>query len=71
MTGGPGKEQGTNKLPPARRVQERSKGDATCLTTSQNPFRWHPSWLNMGAPPGRALSQNDWLKTTWKLIPSP
>uniref|UniRef100_A0AC11E783 RAS related 2 n=1 Tax=Ovis aries TaxID=9940 RepID=A0AC11E783_SHEEP len=45
MTGGPGKEQETNKAPPARRVQERSKGDATCPTTSQNPS-WHPSWLS-------------------------
>ena len=46
MTGGPGKEHRTNKPPPIRRVQERSKGDTTCLTTSQNPSLWHPSWLN-------------------------
>ena len=45
MTGGPGKEQGTNKPPPTRRVRERSKGDTTCPTTSQNPSLWHPSWL--------------------------
>ena len=45
-TGGPGKEQGPNKPPPTRRVRERSKGDTTCLTTSQNPSLWHPSWLN-------------------------
>ena len=45
-TGGPGKEQGTNKPPPSRRVQERSKGETTCLTTFQNPSLWHPSWLN-------------------------
>ena len=44
-TGGPGKEHGNNKPPPTERVQERSKGDSTCPTTSQNP-RWHPSWLN-------------------------
>ena len=25
---------------------KRSKGDTTCLTTSQNPSLWHPSWLN-------------------------
>ena len=24
----------------------RSKGDATCPTTSQNPSRWYPSWLS-------------------------
>ena len=46
MTRGPGKEQETNKLPPIRRVQERLKGDATCLTTSHNSSGWHPSWLN-------------------------
>ena len=45
-TGGPGKKQGTNKPPPTRRVRERPKGNATCLTTSQNPSLWHPSWLN-------------------------
>ena len=44
-TGGPGKEQGTNKPPPTGRVQETSKGDTTCLTPSQNPLL-HPSWLN-------------------------
>ena len=44
-TKGPGKEQGTNKPQPTRRVRERSRGDTTCLTTSQNPL-WHPSWLN-------------------------
>ena len=30
----------------------------------------HLGWTRP-APPGRTLSQNDWLKTTWKLIPSP
>ena len=44
-TGGPGNEHGTKKPPPTGRVQERSKGDTTCLTTSQNPL-WHSSWLN-------------------------
>ena len=46
MTGGPGKEHGTNKPPPTRRVRERSKRDTTYPTTSQNP-RWHPSWLSI------------------------
>ena len=53
MTGGPAKEHGTNKPLPTRRVRERSKGDTACLTTSQNPSLWHPSWLNM-------------VYTTWK-----
>ena len=44
-TGSPGREHRTNKPPPTRRVRERSKGDTTCPTTSQNP-RWRPSWLS-------------------------
>ena len=70
-TGGPGKEHGTNKPPPTGRVLERSKGGSTF----QPPPRIllsgiHPGWV-VCAPPGRTLSQKDWLKTTWKLIPSP
>jgi len=34
---GSGKEHGTNKSPPTGRVWERSKGDTTGPTTSQNP----------------------------------
>ena len=45
-TGGPGKKHRTNKPPPTGRVQERSKGDTTFPTSSQNPSPWHPSWLN-------------------------
>ena len=45
-TGGPGKEHGTNKPSPTRRVRERSKGDTMCPTTSQNPSHGHPSWLS-------------------------
>ena len=63
-TGGPGKEHRTNKPPPTWRVEKRSKSDTTSPTTSQNPSRWHPSWLNKRAPPGRTLSQKDWLKKT-------
>ena len=46
MTGGPGKQQGTNKPPPTGGVQERSKGDTTCPTSSHNPSLWHPFWLS-------------------------
>ena len=46
MTKGPSKEHRTNKPPPTRRVQERSKGDTKFLTTSQNPSCWHPSCLS-------------------------
>ena len=60
MTGGPGKEQGTNKPPPTRRVRERSKGENTCPTTSQNPSLWHPSWLNKACTT-RKDSESEWL----------
>ena len=46
MTEGPGKEHGTHKPPPTARVGERSKGDTTWPSTSQNPPRWPPSWLS-------------------------
>ena len=60
MTGGPDKEHGINKLPPTRRVQERSKGDTTCPTTSQNPSLWHISWLNKACT-NREDSESEWL----------
>ena len=62
MIGGPAKEHGTNRPPPTGRVrvQERSKGDSTCLTTSQNPSRWHPSWLNKACT-ARKDSESEWL----------
>ena len=43
-----------------RRVQERSKGDTWCPTTSQNPSRWRPSWLsNMCTT--RRDPESEWL----------
>ena len=60
MTGGPSKEHGANKLPPTRRVWERSKGDTTCLTTSQNPFCWHPFWLSNECVTRKDL-ESEWL----------
>ena len=59
-TGGPGKEHGTNKPSSTWRVWERSKGDTTCLITSQNPFCWHPSWLS-NACTTRKDSEAEWL----------
>ena len=59
-TGGPGKEHRTNKPPPTRRVQERSKGNTTCPTASQNPSLWHPSWLNKACTT-RKDSESEWL----------
>ena len=59
-TGGSGKEHGTNKPPPTGRAQERSKGDTTCPTTSQNPSLWHPSWLNKACTT-RKHSESEWL----------
>ena len=60
MTGDPGKEHRTNKAPPTGRVRERSKGDTTGPTTSQNPSRWHPSWLNKACTT-RKNSESEWL----------
>ena len=60
ITAGLGKEHGANKAPPTGRVQERSKGDATCPTTSQNPSLWHPSWLNKACT-SRKDSESEWL----------
>ena len=41
-TGGPGKERGTDKLPPTRRIRERSKGERRhqpiCPTNLPGPF---------------------------------
>ena len=59
-TGGSGKEHRTNKLSPTGRVQERSKGDATCPTTSQNPSLWHQSWLNKACTT-RKDSDSEWF----------
>ena len=59
-TGGPGKEQRTNTPPPTGRVQDRSKGDTTCPTTSKNPSVWHPSWLNKACTT-RKDSESEWL----------
>ena len=60
MTGDPDKENGTNKPPPTGRVQERSKGDTPCRSTSQNPSRWHPSWLSNTCVT-RKDSELEWL----------
>ena len=60
MTGGPGKEHGTNRPPPMGRVWERSKGDTTCPTTSQNPPRWHPCWLSNACTTREGL-ESEWL----------
>ena len=59
-TGGPGKDHGTNKPPPTGRVQERSKGDTTCPTTSQNPPLRHPSWLNKACATRKGFG-SEWL----------
>ena len=59
-TEGPAKEHGTNKPPPTRRVQERSKGDTTRPTISQNHSHWHPSWLNKMCTT-RKDAESEWL----------
>ena len=50
MTGGPGKECGTNKLhqPEEFGKSLKERGDASSYVppTSQNPAHWNPSWLS-------------------------
>ena len=53
---GPGKEHRANKPLPPRRAWERSKGDATCLTISQN--HGNPSRISSGF---RITIQNHFL----------
>ena len=60
MTGGPSKEHGTNKPPLIGRVQKKWKEDPTCLTTSQNPYRWHPFLLSNECTT-RKDSESQWL----------
>ena len=60
MTRGPGKEHGTNKPPLTGSVQERSKEDTTCSTTSQKPSCGHLSWLS-NACTTRKDSESGWL----------
>ena len=70
VTGGPDKEHKTNKPLPIRRMWERSKGDATCLLTFQNPSYWHSSWLS-NVCPTRKDSASAWLardKWKWKSL---
>jgi len=50
----------TERLNWTARVQERSKGDTTCRTTSQNPSCWHPSWMS-NACATRKDSESEWL----------
>ena len=41
-------------------VQQRSKGDTTCQTTSQNPSHGHPTWLT-NVCTTRKDSESEWL----------
>ena len=59
-TGGPGKEHGTNKPPPTRRIRERSKGVTTCPTTSLNPSLRHSCWRNKACTT-RSDSESEWM----------
>ena len=73
-TGGPGKEQGTNKLPPTR-ILERSKRWETVVQRSYQLPRIlltgiHLGWV-MHVPPGRIPIQNDWQETSQKLTQWP
>ena len=48
------KEYGTSKFGKGR------KGDTACLSTSQNPSRYHPSWLSYACAT-RKDSELEWL----------
>ena len=50
---GPGKKHGTNKPPPTRRIQERSKEDDTCPTNLLGP----PSLESVLAEQGMHLQE--------------
>ena len=66
MTEGPGKEHGTKKPPPAGRVRERSKEMPRVRPLPRILLAGiHLGWTGR-APPGRTLSQNNWLRTTRK-----
>ena len=60
MTGGPGKDHGTDKPPPIGRIGERSKEDITCRITSCDPSRRHPSWLSNDCTTWKD-SASEWL----------
>ena len=60
MPRGPGKEHRINKPLPTRRSWKRSRGDATCPTTSQNLLCWHLSWLS-NACVTRKDPESEWL----------
>ena len=60
MTGDPGTENRANKPPPTGQAQERSKGDAMCPATSQNPSCWHSSWLSNTCTT-RKDPESEWL----------
>ena len=70
-TGGPGKEHGTISHRPPEAFGKGQKETPRV----RPPPRILLSGVHLGwrrqAPPGRTLSQNDWPKTTRKLIPSP
>ena len=52
-------KHGTSKTPSTRRIWERSKGDASCPTTSQNR-QWHSSWLSRACTT-RKDPESEWL----------
>ena len=71
MTGGPDKEHGTNKSPPTGRIQETSEKHAMYPTGLLESSLLASILAKQGVHRQEGLSQNDWLKMTQKLIPSP
>ena len=74
ITGDPGKEHGTNRSPPTRRIRvERLEGDRRCKSICRPRILLagiHLDWATC-QPLGRTLSQKDRPETARKLIASP
>ena len=74
MTGGPGKEHGTNKTPSNRRIWKRSKGDRRCQSigpTNLSESSLKSILAEQCVLPGRTPSQNDWSETNLRTNPIP
>ena len=70
MTGGPGKEQGTSKLPPTQESSGKVKRRRHMSDHLPESF-WASILAEQGCTTRKDSEKNDWLKTTRKLIPSP
>ena len=68
-TGGPGKEQGTNKLPPTGRIQERSKGGRRCQSICPTNFPESSSLEFVLSEPCACCQEGPWVRMTGQRQP--